>query len=213
MFKSKFYKIQRDKIGNILVYLSKNIPHELSLKKALKLLYLLDESSVDETGVPITWIDHYAWKKGPVATDIYFEVNNIENSKKKPVRKTKEFNIGLSEFIDTESKNYKGNDYVSIVPKAQFNESIFSKYEITMLGNIVRKYGSWTGQELEDHTHNDDTLYSKVVKDNNLKEVFEVKADSNFPLEFIHLIQDDPLKKLAYKSAYDSLLFESELEE
>ena len=121
--------------------------------------------------------------------------------------------FSLNEFIATETKNFKETDFIAITANKDFDDSIFSRYEIEMLENIVRRYGSWTVKELEDHTHNDDTLYSKVVKDNNLQQVFELKADSNYPLEFIHLIQESPIKKLAYKSAYDALVFETELED
>ena len=68
-YSSDYYSINREKIGHCLIYFSKKQP--ISLTKALKLLFLLDETSVKETGVPITWLDYYAWERGPVANDVY----------------------------------------------------------------------------------------------------------------------------------------------
>ena len=70
-----FRGIQNKKIGNVLVYLADQI-NPLSLTKALKLLYMLDETSVQETGVPVTWLDYKVWELGPVATEIYYELRN-----------------------------------------------------------------------------------------------------------------------------------------
>jgi len=51
------------KIGNLLNYLSTRIPN-LNMTKALKLLYLIDETSYMRTGVPVTWLDYKVWEMG-----------------------------------------------------------------------------------------------------------------------------------------------------
>ena len=43
------------------------------MTKALKLLYLIDETAVRQSGSPITWLEYKVWKNGPVASEIYFE--------------------------------------------------------------------------------------------------------------------------------------------
>ena len=62
-----------NKIGNLLSYLSTQIPN-LSMTKALKLLYLIDETSYMQTGVSVTWLDYKVWEMGPVAEELYNEL-------------------------------------------------------------------------------------------------------------------------------------------
>ena len=85
--------ILNDKIGNLLSYLTlKN--SSLSLTKALKLLYLIDEISVLESGSPITFLDYKVWENGPVAHELYDELKYG----RKIVQGTIEYS--LDEFID-----------------------------------------------------------------------------------------------------------------
>ena len=70
-----FRKVLNDKIGNLLVYLAQNIS-DLSMTKALKLLYIIDETSMKESGVPVTWLEYKVWEKGPVAQEIYDEIRD-----------------------------------------------------------------------------------------------------------------------------------------
>lgn len=209
MFKSSFYSVQREKLGNILVYISERTKSSKgvypSLTKILKLLYLIDETSVKKNGVPITWLDYYAWKRGPVASDVYFEVERL---KRKEVIDKK---LSLDDFITSEAKEHKSSKYTSVIPKKVFNGKIFSKYEIGVIDEVLNKYGSWKAQALEDETHKKGTLYEKAVRNNNLETVFSIKGDSKVILDFIHLIEKDPLKLLAYKCAYESLSFDEEL--
>lgn len=209
MFKSSFYRIQKEKLGNILIHIADKTKSNKdvypSLTKVLKLLYLIDETSVKETGVPITWLDHYAWKRGPVATDVYFEVERLK--KKNVIDK----DLSLNEYISAESKEHRSSKYTCIIPKKAFNNRIFSKYEMAIIEEVLKKYGDKTAKELEDETHKKGTLYEKAVKNNSLDTVFSIKGDSKVILEFIHLIEKDPLKLLAYKSAYEALAFDEEL--
>lgn len=209
MFKSSFYRVQREKLGNILIYISDRTKSNKgvypSLTKVLKLLYLIDETSVKKSGVPITWLDYYAWKRGPVASDVYFEVERL---KKKQVIDT---DLTLDDFITSDTQEHKSSKYTSITPKKEFNDRIFSKYEMNVINEVLKKYGKKKAQDLEDETHKEGTLYDSAVKNNNLQTVFKIKGDSKVVIEFIHLIENDPLRLLAYKSAYESLTFDEEL--
>lgn len=68
-----FRSINNDKIGFVLNYFASNIQN-LSMTKTLKLLNILDETSIKETGTPITWLGYKVWKMGPVTNDIYNEI-------------------------------------------------------------------------------------------------------------------------------------------
>jgi uncharacterized phage-associated protein len=73
-----------DKVGNLIIYLVDEIKRKyrqpLYITKLLKLLYIIDETSVKETGVPVTSLDYKVWRMGPVAYAVYsdFTHNNSE---------------------------------------------------------------------------------------------------------------------------------------
>lgn len=68
-----FRNLVNDKIGNLLNYMSNKIPN-LTMTKALKLLYLIDDTAYKRTGVSVTWLDYKVWKMGPVAEELYNEL-------------------------------------------------------------------------------------------------------------------------------------------
>lgn len=203
MFQSELYKIRRGHIGNILIYIAQNVPEKdnVSLTKSLKLLYLIDEYSVKTNGAPITWLDHHAWQRGPVAEDVYFEVKRLEE------KKVEDKNLSLDEFISVSEKEYKGSKYTSISSKDKFEKDIFSPYEMSVINEVMKKYGHWSAEALEDETHKSGSLYDQVVKANNLDLSFSIKGNSHFPLEFINLIKDDPINLMTYTNAYESIAF------
>src|SRR5579859_3818061 len=110
MFRSQL----NNKIGNLLNYLSTQIPN-LSMTKALKLLYLIDETAYTRTGVSVTWLDYKVWEMGPVAEELYNELRNAQyiSQNGEP--------INLEDFIQTE-KTIGFNDQIQIVirPKCPY---------------------------------------------------------------------------------------------
>ena len=117
-----FRTILNDKIGNLLNYLAAKLPR-LSLTKALKLMYIIDESAIKEAGSPITWLDYKVWENGPVAEDIYNEIKYGQ----KIIKGDKEFS--LVDFVKFEKKfnNDRGKEEVYILPKRRiFFKQVFS---------------------------------------------------------------------------------------
>src|SRR5688572_1795279 len=101
------------KIGNLLNYLSARISN-LNMTKALKLLYLIDETSYMRTGVPVTWLDYKVWEMGPVAEELYNELRYdqsiIQNGEA----------INLEQFIETKKSDHKGQIQIIIYPKNKY---------------------------------------------------------------------------------------------
>ena len=64
------YTVNKEKNGVLLAYLTERIPN-VTLRKLLKLVYLTDEKFTIERGFPLTWFNYFAWKKGPVAPEVY----------------------------------------------------------------------------------------------------------------------------------------------
>ena len=201
MFRSEFYELFRDKIGNCLIYFcqKKNIP----LSTALKLLFLTDETSVKKSGVPITWLEYNACERGPVACDIYFEVNRLAN------KEIKDKKLTLNDYVDTSIIEEVDSRHVRISPKKEFDDSEFSDYDIEILEEVLNKYGDMSANKLSSITHRKNSLWDKVRVANNLEHYFKVTKTqySPYPVDFISLI-DTESKKAAYQAAYESLSFQ-----
>ena len=54
---TQYNEAQLNKIGNTAIYLSERIPN-LSKTKFLKLLYILDELSIKQSGIPYLKLDY-----------------------------------------------------------------------------------------------------------------------------------------------------------
>ena len=120
-----------DKIGNLLNYLSSRIPN-LSLTKALKLLYLIDETSYQRSGSPITWLEYKVWEMGPVAEELYnelkFDQSLVQNGQL----------LNLENYIQTKKKISKdGNTQITIHHNGNFDLSKFSAFETELIDNAI----------------------------------------------------------------------------
>ena len=139
---------QIDKIGNTLIYLSKNT-RNLTITKALKLLYMLEEEAIKKTGIPFFNINFEAWKYGPVAPDVYSNLNDKDN--------------------------FKFNKYIKIVknkiqPVAEFSDDEFTDYEIKILEQLSNKYKNKPANYLTKKLHDKNSLWTKVyIKNSNKK--------------------------------------------
>ena len=131
-----------EKVANTLVFLTERIG-ETYLTKALKLLYIIDELSVKETGVPFTWLEYKAWEMGPVAESVYdelrYKIHNINSES------------NFSKYISVKKvENPVVNEFESflISPVACFTDDEFSDYELQLLDRVIEKYGNYSGKDL-----------------------------------------------------------------
>jgi uncharacterized phage-associated protein len=199
-----FRSINNEKIGYILNYLSSHIEF-LSMTKALKLLYIIDETSIKETGSPITWLDYKVWEMGPVAVDIYNEIKRKETI----LYQGKELTI--SEYIDLNTVD-EGRQDIYLKPKVDFNDKIFNQYELNLLVATVSKFGKKNAQDLINYLHEENSLWHKTVQEHNLEKVFATgQRKTNYSIEFTELIQYDPILVLANKAAQEALEFQQRL--
>lgn len=183
----------KEKIGVLLAYLSSKVP-SLNLRKLIKLVFLVDEVYVKENGYPLTWLDYFAWEKGPVAPEIY----NVKN--------------GLfSEFVKA-IKNPKDGKYY-IYPVSGFylegGLELFGEYHIEVIDSVINKYGNLTADQLSEITHQEDSVWSKAVEDNNLS--FSEDGKSSIKIDLISIIKDDEEKYFSYLDALENTQFAAHL--
>lgn len=187
-------KSQIEKIGNLLIYLSSKLDN-LFLTKLLKLLYLIDETSIKESGVPVTWLEYKVWEKGPVASQVYNDIK-WENT-----------NI-FGNYIDIEIIE---DDYISyrILPKLEFDDSEFSDYEIEIIDKIIEAYKDYTGTELINALHKENTIWHRIVKEKNLEIKFKLfnQNTSPYKIDLSELIKNDPMKLDHYLASKEGVEF------
>jgi uncharacterized phage-associated protein len=189
-------KLNIDKITSLILLLAERVP-KLYLTKLLKLLYIIDETAVSETGVPVTWLKYRVWKRGPVAKYIFNEVKFYDGK-------------SFSDRIGIEKNEYG----LLLNPFRKFENTEFSKYELDLIERIISVYSDHTSEELVDFTHRENGLWSKAVKENNLQDKFDEEDNTSpFSIDFKELIKDDPLKLIAYESAKEALYFRAEIGE
>ena len=179
-------KANRSKIGSLLAYLSFRMSG-LELRKLLKIVYLIDEKAVKERSFPITWLNYYAWAKGPVATGVY----EIKNG-------------AFSEYVNC-TKNLSDKWTVSPVKKAEFpilqGMKAYSNYEKSIIDSVIEQFGDKTSDELTYVTHERNTLWYNVVKENNID--FTNNTKSNYPIDLNNL-NDDEHKEI-FEEAFDTV--------
>ena len=181
--------VNKHKNGVLIAYIAQSIL-DINLRKLLKLIYLIDEKFMEQRGFPLTWFDYYAWERGPVAPEVY----EIKNG-------------AFSRYVKC-FKNDEGKNIVeSLLPnKNQVLSQMdsFSQYEMEIIDDIIIRYGKKTADELSDITHKNDSLWSAIVKEENISFI-DGKSDVQIPL--IRLNTGNVEKEEVYKEALEYMQF------
>ncbi|MFP5040488.1 Panacea domain-containing protein [Parasediminibacterium sp. JCM 36343] len=184
---------QIEKLGNTLVYLANNVG-EFNKTKALKLLFLLEENSIEEFGVPFFGFDFKVWQFGPVVPLVYNDFNE-------------ELKI-LSKYIKVVSPSIE--EYEAI---AEFDDGEFSDNDLYLLDRIKNFARHKTATDLVNHTHKKGSLWQNAVDENNLKESFENKTlkTTDISIDFFTLVKNDQYLKERYQSSLEYIQFNNYL--
>jgi len=182
--------INKDKVGNIMVYLAERIK-PLYHTKLIKLLYFIDEYAVKDNGIPITWLDYNLWEKGPVAPETYFIKNQDDSSV-------------FLEYIKTK----KQGESFMIIPNRQFDKRLFSDYELEIIDQVITELGNKRAEELIKLTHAEGSLWGKTKKKYNVA-FSNSKKTTNYNIELSDLVKDDKNRYHNFQEAKDMILFSS----
>lgn len=178
---------QLDKLGNTAVYLSNRIS-DLSKTKFLKLLYLLDERSILETGFPFLNLQYKVWKLGPVAQPVFVDLSSESTM--------------LAPYIRTQSYRTNDNDRQRIVPKRPFCDDEFSAYDIELMDRVISEYGKMTAKELVNATHRPGSPWYETARENDVLEALEKEGvnSTDYVIDMGRLVAGDPYKREKYDS-------------
>lgn len=177
---------QIEKLGNAVIFLCERIK-PLTKTKLLKLIYLIEESSVKKFGIPFFNIRFDAWRLGPVARDLYVEL-------------TEETAL-LERFIEKTTKN----DIVNIVAKKSFSDDQFSDNEVALLEQIVQKFKYSSADDLIELTHREHSPWHVTAEENGLLVAFENRTAtaSNVEIDLSKILAGDEEKLKRYKNHQD----------
>ena len=183
----KLSKSQIDKVGNAIIYLSRNIPY-LSKTKALKLLYILDELSIKKSGIPYFNLKYKVWKFGPVSEEIFIDLSSETTL--------------LKEYIERSSE--EGTTIIN--PIADFNDDEFSDNDIQLLDFVVERFGKQNAKELVSYTHRKNAPWHNTAKKNSVLELLENEEINNTELliDMGSLVTHDERKMSLYNDYQES---------
>lgn len=174
-------KVNISKVGLILWFLAKEIGN-LSMTKALKLIYILDETSVKRVGSPLTWLDYYVWKHGPVATDLYTTIKGKDELSNDPI---------LSSYVRFEGNYNPERDHteICIIPVGEHNQSSLSEYEHFLLYEIIGVHGRKSATELIYFLHKEESCWSHYVRNHKIE--FKDKSRTDIRIDFRKLLSEN----------------------
>lgn len=137
------YKLDEKKYKNAILYFCKNVGKRgvWGKKKFYKLFYYLDFDFFEQNEKPITGDVYYKLPMGPAPAYFDAMVKDLTNEQKVLITK-RPTGVGYNDTVVYTS---------SVIP----DMSVFSEAEKKMLKAVVRKYGSLSGTQLEDLSHNE----------------------------------------------------------
>jgi len=147
------------KVGNLIHYIAKK-SGEIYLTRLLKILYLIDEKSVQEIGVPVTPFEYRVAENGPMIVELWHDLKS-KNS--------------FSHFISVDfSAQYEGYR-IKAKSTNDTNLNRFSEYELELIDEILMKYRDYSTEELIEFIHEKesslwkDIVYKKSINFNSDK--------------------------------------------
>ena len=141
----------RERLINAIIYFAKNTNH-CGITKLMKLLFLLDFEHFKLTGRSVTGQSYYAYPLGPVPGEIHTELSN-------------DFGDDLALALQIVAEPVGGYTRLTVVPKHNFDESFFSKRELSILESTAAEYKDRTAKEMVDVTHAENGVWDRVYAD------------------------------------------------
>ena len=138
-----YSKAQIDRIGNLLVYITSKLG-PTSKTKLLKLIYIIEEESVKQAGVPFTDLKYTYFPLGPVST---FVTKQIEKRREE-----------ITRFVSIE----KSNNCIWVAPAVEFDSDEFSDFDLELIDGVLAKFGSASANALIEYTHREGGLWKQI---------------------------------------------------
>ena len=136
-----------------MVFFIENTKYCYSLK-LFKLLYFLDCKHFKQTGNSVTGQKYFAWPTGPIPKKLY---NEIKNPSK------------IKDFFQIIQKEFEGYKPIQLIPKIDFNRSLFSQRQIEIMNELVVTYRNVKFKNMTSASHEKNNCWDKVFNKENKK--------------------------------------------
>lgn len=179
---------QIEKLGNTLVYLANGVS-ELNKTKILKLLFLIEETSIKKNGYPFFGFNFELWQFGPVLKEVYADLSIDSVS-------------FLNDYIQKDK--YDPSLYVAV---KEFNDDEFSDWDLEVLEYIIKFAKNKIARDLVEITHAKDSLWTKTALKYGVLEDLELKkvTTTDYLIDFGLLFEDNEDLKNRYQAAVENL--------
>jgi uncharacterized phage-associated protein len=145
-------------------------------KKTYKLLWLLDSEHFASVGRGVTGYDYFAWKMGPVPTELHEAIESNDPE--------------LTEYFDIEKLVQGVYVTITLKNKRPFEKKYFSKRELALLKDLANRFDMASGEEMEEWTHREGTPWHRVW-------VLENRKQAEIPFEYaLSRLQEDDRKAI-----------------
>jgi uncharacterized phage-associated protein len=174
---------QIDKLGNALIFLCDKIlatKQMVSKTHLLKLVFLIEEISVKNYGIPFFDLRFDVWKLGPVSKDLFVELSEEPSM--------------LASFIKREIRD----NITYIYPRKEFSDDEFSEVELNLLSQISERFLYCTSKELIHVTHRKESPWYTTASEHGVLDLLESgkMTTTDIEIKLSETIKDDE-KKLA----------------
>jgi len=146
-----FIEHTREKLLNAIIFFLKKTK-KCGKLKLLKLLYFLDFVHFKQTGRPVTGLKYFAWEKGPVPPELYYELE-------KPKDDLKEYIAILSSAP---------GEFLRMLPKRKFDSKYFSKREIGIMTKLAEIFKEANADNMSEVSHLPNEPWNKTKKSKGL---------------------------------------------
>lgn len=193
---NKYYHEQIDKLGNALVYLIEKMG-SLPKTSLLKLVYIIEEKSIEKRSMPFFNLDFEVWKFGPVCQNLYVEFTEEPTILKEYIKKRNTRNGFVFDKVNN------------------FNDDEFSDSDIALLDEIINEFSGANCNDLVEYTHRENSLWYNTAKENGVLELLlsEELPTTNIKIDFTELIKNDASKLDFYNEHKEFLSFVSSLKQ
>lgn len=172
-----YTKDQIEKLGNTLIYLC-NKMSDLSKTHLLKLIFIIEESSIKNNGIPFFDLTFNVWKLGPVSVDLFAELSGQQNL--------------LKGYVDKEIRN----THTYFISTKEFSDDQFSDNDMLLLDGIIKRFLHCSTRDLIAHTHKVGSPWFKAANKRGIYEKLERGeiTTTPFEIEFDDFVENDTAK-------------------
>ena len=135
----------REKLINSIIFFADNTKY-CGKTKLLKLLYFLDFCHFKQTGKSVTGLDYFAWKMGPVPTELFEELSGRMNPDMKAA------------INDLPEEGFQ-----QIQPKKSFDPQYFSNKELGLLEDITYIFKEANADTMVESSHLKNEPWDKTL--------------------------------------------------